>query len=218
MAFRKKIYYPENQIERNLFTKGKEWMTLDDWKEYQGFYHKYATGEVFTEKDWDPIKSKTLVRYKDKNDSYFKYLDLKHYTIVNGEKRIIIGGNGNQFYRYDAPRAVKRLPTEVEIEDGVMTRHFIYKENEPSRLFYEVSPEQVKDYDRDHTGINQYLYGLANVPWKISGPERDVYKNGLLHLPGVVDTNIRIIERFSKKFPILKQILTNPREFSIYDK
>ncbi len=81
MAYRKKLYYPENQIQRNLFTKGQEWMTLDDWKEYQGFYHKYATGEVFTEKDWDPIRSKVLVKYKKKEDAYFKYLDLKHYVV-----------------------------------------------------------------------------------------------------------------------------------------
>jgi hypothetical protein len=218
MAFRKKIYYPENQIERNLFTKGKEWMTLDDWKEYNGFYHQYATGEVFTEKDWDPIRSKALVRYRDKQESYFKYLDLKHYTVVGGEKKLIIGGGGNQFYRYVAPRAVKRLPTEVEKQDGVMTRYFVYKRNEPNRVFFEVDKDQTDDYERDHTGINQYLYGLVEVPWKIDGPEKDVYKNGLVITPGVIDTNLRIVDRFSEKFPILRKLLNNPREFTKYDK
>lgn len=218
MPIRKKLYYPENQIQRNLFTKGKEWMTLDDWKEYTGFYHQYATGEVFTEKDWDPIRSKTLIRYKEKSESYFKYLDLKHYAIVGGEKKRIIGGGGNQFYRYDAPRAVKRLPTEIEREDGVMTRHFVYKRNEPTRVFFEVDEDQTSDFERDHAGINQYLYGLVDVPWKIEGPEYDVYKNGLMIIPGVVDTNLRIVDRFSEKFPILKKLLNNPREHSKYDK
>ena len=32
MSYRKKIYYPESQIEKNLYTNGKEWMTIDDLK------------------------------------------------------------------------------------------------------------------------------------------------------------------------------------------
>lgn len=218
MAFRKKIYYPENQIERNLFTEGGEWMTLDDWKEYTGFYHKYATGEVFTEKDWSPVRSRKLVKYQKREDSYFKYLDLKHYVVVGGEKKEIIGGGGNHFYRYTAPRAVKVRPSQIEQEDGVMTRYFIYKRNEINRIFFEVDKSQVTDYGSDNTGINQYLYGLLEIPWKLAGPEFDVRKNGILIEPGIVDTNLRIVDRYSKKFPILKEILTNPREHTRFDK
>lgn len=218
MAYRKKLYYPENQIQRNLFTEGGEWMTIDDWKEYIGFYHKYATGEIFTEKDWNPLKSKKLVKYQTRNDSYFKYLDLKHYVLVKGEKKEIIGGGGNHFYRYTAPRAIKVVPSEIEIEDGVMNRYFVYKRNEPDRVCFEVDSSQVTNYSSDNVGINQYLYGLIEIPWKLSGPEFDVRENNVLLKPGVVDTNLRIVERFSKKFPILKTILTNPREHSKYDK
>ena len=38
MATRLKIYYPENQIVRNLTTTGKKWM-LSDGTEYVGLYH-----------------------------------------------------------------------------------------------------------------------------------------------------------------------------------
>ena len=218
MAFRKKLYYPENQIQRNLFTRGGELMTLDDWKEYEGFYHKYTTGEVFTEKDWNPLRSKALVKLKKRDESYFRYIDLKHYVIINGDKKQIIGGGGSQFSRYTAPRAVKVLPSEIEQEDGVMTRYFIYKRNEPTRVFFEVDESQIQNFNTDHTGINQYLYGFLEIPWKISGPEFDIRSNGILTKPGIVDTNLRIIDRYSKKFPILKQILNNPREHSKYDK
>ncbi len=67
-------------------------------------------------------------------------------------------------------------------------------------------------------GINQYLYELVEIPWKISGPEFDVIENGILKIPGVANTNKRIVEKYSKKFPILKQILNNPREYTKYDK
>ena len=52
------------QIDKGLHTKGKEWMTADDQVEYVGFYHKYTTGEVYTRKDWDPVYSRKLKRYK----------------------------------------------------------------------------------------------------------------------------------------------------------
>ena len=99
-----------------------------------------------------------------------------------------------------------------------MTRYFIYKRNEPTRVFFEVDESQIQNFNTDHTGINQYLYGFLEIPWKISGPEFDIRSNGILTKPGIVDTNLRIIDRYSKKFPILKQILNNPREHSKYDK
>ena len=66
-------------------------------------------------------------------------------------------------------------------------------------------------------GINQYLYGLLNIPWKIKGPEYDIFDNGILVESGVYDTNKRIVDRFSEKFRILSKILSNYREHSRYD-
>ena len=99
-----------------------------------------------------------------------------------------------------------------------MTRYFVYKRNEQNRVFFEIAKSQSENFDLDNEGINQYLYGLVEIPWKIDGPEFDVRKDGLLVTPGIVETNQRIVDRFSKKFPILKTILTNPREHSKYDR
>ena len=216
MALRKKIYYPDSQIENGLFTKGKEWMTIEDWKEYVGYYHKYSTGEVFTEREWDLFKSKKLVSYRDRSDSYFKYLDLKKYVVINQNKTEVLGAN--IFSRYSAPRAVKRIPSQIEVNEGFMTRYFVIKLNEPSKVCYEIAESETKTFKTKNTGINQYLYDIIKIPWKINGLEFDKYENGLLKYPGIVDSNLRIIERYSKKFPILKKILTNPREHSKYNR
>jgi len=217
-ANRKKIYYPENQIERNLFTRGKEWMTIGDWKEYIGFYHRYETGEVFTEKDWNPNKSLKLTKYKDMSESYFKYLDIRHYKEIRGQKETIRTSGLTQLSSYSAPRAVKVLPSEIHQKNGVMNRYFIYKRNEPDKVFFEIDEPQTVDYEVDRTGINQYLYGLITIPWKLSGPEFDVYSDNVLKISGIYNTNQRIIDRYSKKFPILRSILTNPREHTKYDR
>jgi hypothetical protein len=216
MAKRKKIYYSDSEIEKGLFTKGKEYMTIDDWKEYVGYYHRYSTGELFTEREWNPLKSNKLVPYRDRSNSYFKYLDLKKYVVLAGDKKEVLGAN--MFWRYSAPRAVKRVPSESEMREGFMNRYFVIKLNEPSRVCYEVAESEVKTFKTKNTGVNQYLYDLIEIPWKINGPEFDTYENGLLKYPGVVDTNVRIVGRFSKKFPILSKILNNPREHSKYDR
>jgi hypothetical protein len=58
---------------------------------------------------------------------------------------------------------------------------------------------------------------LIQFSWKLTGPENDVFENGILVDPGVVDTNKRIILRHSKKFRKLGEIVTNYKEFTIYD-
>jgi len=215
---RKKIYYPDEQIQKNLFTEGREYMFLDDWQEYTGYYHKYSTGEVYTEKEWDAQKSKRLIRFKAGSDSYFKYLDLKQFTVFqNGDKKKIAGGAQNQYYRYASPRVVKIVPNQSELNTGLVMRYFVYKRNEPERVFFEIDKKQVKDYKSTNRGINHLLYGVITIGWKTGGPEYDVYDGDILVTPGVVDTNKRIIKRYSKKFPMLAKFITNYRKFSKYD-
>ena len=217
MNYRMKIYYPDSQIDKNLYTIGKEWMTLDDWKEYTGFYHKYITGEVFTEKDWNPNSSKRLVRYRNRSNDYFKYMDLKKFKKINNEKVEIIGNSSVNFLRYKAPRVVNVKPKDDNLLDGVMTRYFIYKRNEPDRIFFEIDEKQSKLQKKPSGGINKNLYGLIEFSWKLTGPEYDVYVEGLLKEPGVVDTNKRIILRMSKKFRKLAEIVTDFRKYTVYE-
>lgn len=218
MARRKKLYYTESEIVKNLETSGKEWMYLDTWKEYIGSYHKYeSTNEVFTESDWHPTKSMVLVPYQERPKSYFEYQDIKNYVTINGEKREKFGHykmNG-----YTSPIPVLRKPYPKEKKVGVMTRYLLIKRNEKdSRLPIEVDRSQALTINSPTSGINQFLYQLVEVPWKIDGPEFDVIENGILRTPGVFSTNKRIVERYSKKFPILSRFLTNYREFSMYNR
>lgn len=218
MARRKKIYYAENEIVRNLETIGSEFMLFDNWENYSGSYHRYeSTNEVFTEPDWHSIKSKKLVPYKEKPKSYFQYQDIINYVIINGEKKELFGTY--KMDRYSAPVAVIRQPRQSEKDSGFMTRYFLFKRNERNtRLPIEIDKKQAVTYSTPTYGINQFLYALQEIPWKIDGPEFDVIENGILKIPGVYNTNQRIVEKYSKKFPILKQVLMNFREFSIYNR
>lgn len=218
MTFRSRTYYHPSQIQNNLFTNGKEWMSIDNWKEYIGSYHKYITGEVYSESEWDPRKSFRLVKYKDRGPSYFKYVEQKQYVKKPDGTRKLKMNPLTKFDLYTKPIPIIRVPTQAEFDAGKMTRYFAYKRNEPHIFFVEISPNQTVGYYRDNTGINQYLYQLVEVPWKINGPEYDVLnKNGYLVSPGVVNTNERIILRITKKISIFGSIVNNPRQFTIYD-
>jgi hypothetical protein len=163
-------------------------MTLEDWKEYRGYYHRYITGETFTGPEWNQKTSKKLVTYRNREDSFFEYIDTKNYIKVDGQKKEIISSGVFNTNRYKAPRGIKRKPSDNELLKGVMDRFFVYKRNEPNRVFLEISENQKKLYNVTNAGINQSLYGLLEFKWKLDGPQYDVFENGVLMTPGVFDT------------------------------
>ena len=73
---RRRLYYTDNQITKNLYTMGSEWQTADG-QEYVGAYHTYVTGETYTEPDWNASKSKKLFEFKNASQTTRKYQELK---------------------------------------------------------------------------------------------------------------------------------------------
>lgn len=218
--YRQKIYYPDNQIVKNLFANSREFMLLRDFSEYIGFYHRYTTGEVFTENEWNPLKSERLIRFRDLSQSKKKYYDLKLFHKVGPNRPGIRRKNSNnrdEYFRYTAPKPIRRKLTPKEIDAGKTYRYFITKRNERDRVFFEISPEQASSYGKIDDGINQFLYEMINLPWKVDGPEYDIYEGDYIKISGVIDSNLRIIDRYSQKFRLLRQLLTNPRELTVYE-
>jgi hypothetical protein len=217
---RKKIYYPDDQIVKNLFTNGGEFSILDDFSEYVGFYHRYTTGEVFTEPEWNPLKSRRLIRYRKLQEQQKRYYDIKLFnkSYVNRPNvKRKKSNNTDEYFRYSAPRPAKRQLTQKEIDEGKTYRYFVTKRNERERVFFEISTIQAQDYYRRGEGINEFLYELITIPWKVDGPEYDIYENGILKMSGVIDSNLRIVDRYADTFRLLKQIVRNPRELTVYE-
>ena len=132
--YRMKIYYPDDQIIKNLITGGKEFMILQDFSEYIGFYHRYSTGEVFTEHQWNPSKSKRLIRFRNLSEPQKKYYDLKHFSksVHTGGVKRKKSNNNDEYYRYSAPRPAKRKLTQKELDAGKKYRFFVIL------IFYQV--------------------------------------------------------------------------------
>lgn len=217
MNTRKQLYYSASEITEGLFTRGYEFMVFDTWQNYTGYYHTYNNGdEIYSEPAWNAEKSVKLVPFRVRGDSYFKYVDLTRYKKINGVKKPIMG-----LPRPDLlidPVSVMPVPTDRDLQNGVMTRYFVFKRNEKnSKPPIEIDIAQANTYNSSFVGIDNILYELLKIQWKIKGPEFDIFDGTILKYPGIYDTNKRIVMENSKKFPILYSTITNYLQFSEYD-
>jgi hypothetical protein len=193
MAIRKKTYYTADETTNNLFTQGKEWMTLDRI-EYKGAYHKYLTGEVYTESTWNSKTSELLIAYEspttDTKTTLYRSLKPNITTL------------------YDLPTSISANITANDINAGVIIRYF-YKRYDNEKVF-ETSKKVYLDIQNDV--IDKKLYVTATVDWFITGEKQDTTFRGA-YVAGVVTKNSQQIKQVSKTLPGISDILTDPLQY-----
>jgi len=191
MIFRQKVYYTLDEISENLYTSGSEWM-LTDSTEYIGLYHKYTTGEIYTQPTWDFFKSQVLIPYKELNVDNNVYNDLK--------PDIKTEYNSIQTYY-----------PEIGIQErsiGSITRYFIKRVN--SNSIIEINKQQFEDYNSKK--IDPNINVAVSLMWSISGKVDDVFQGNVLE-KGVKTKNIESIKQAETKILGLSAKLTNLLEF-----
>ena len=205
---RKRIYYTKAQIEEGLVTNGGEWM-FTNGTEYIGQYHKYITGEVFSEATFIDGKSKILIPYIDIekiNQQTDFGIDLAKNFEYDSIKNV------------DVPKSVTpnpslQLVSNKDITNGYMTRYFAYKANDGRIL--ELSKDEYDKIGTDN-GLDEILWKRFTIRWKVIGPERDVLdKNGNIVESGIIDTNRRTVTSQSTQYPTLMNYIVNFREYAV---
>jgi hypothetical protein len=193
MASRKKTYYTIDETTNNLFTIGKQWMTLNK-KEYKGAYHTYLTGEVFTGATWNPKTAKILVEYES--------------PITNPNIRIYKKLKPKVKTAYKSVKSSTPIITNINTKTGKITRYF-YKQYDNETIF-ETTRSVYQEIERNR--VDKKLYIFHKIQWHITGPKQDEYKNGVF-IPGVVTKNTNQIKFVSKTMPGIKNILTDPLQY-----
>lgn len=203
---RSRVYYTKAQIKNGLVTDGGEWM-FTDTTEYVGQYHKYTTGEVFSESNFVEGKSRKLI----------PYIDVASVGSIN-DMGIDIAIN----YEYDKVKRVDITKTFIpnqnveEITDAdtkraYFERYFGYKQTDGRIL--ELSQE---DYAKIGTknGLAAPIWVGFKLKWKIKGPIYDILDDvGNITESGVFDTNKRTTELYSEQYPSLKSKLLDFLEY-----
>ena len=182
---RTKLYYTNNEITENLYTAGNEFET-EDQVNYIGIYHRYTTGEIYTEKKWIPGVSKKLINRVDKITSIYTKL------------------NPNLNLTYIPPTNHTVTITTSDIKAGFVERYFIMKYNEYRVI--EINESQYKDWKSKK--IDPVMYIAVKLLWYITGSKTD-----LLLDSGVTTKNKNQLEIAAKLMPQIKTYLTNLTQF-----
>jgi hypothetical protein len=199
MAARKKLYYPASHIIPNLNTIGKEWM-LENGTEYIGYYHKYIDGTQMTGPVYHSIESMTLIKYIDvvsQPDNHI-YSKLKPRT------------------EFKTPYYAFSLPTLEDYQNGKVVRYFIQRRNRNTyEDIIEIDKAQFKLWRVPKGGIDDSLYDVLSLDWKLTGPLYDDTSNRDIVF-GVYSTNQRMALLKNRIFPGLKDFITDYTELSVH--
>lgn len=181
-----KSYYSANEIVNNLYTTGQELMTTDN-VEYVGLYHKYTTGEIYSQPTWDKNKSVKLIKYKDQPESVIEYNKISDIEI-----------NYKSFNTYNV------AITKENINKGYVDRFIIKRAND--NVFYEVNSDTYDMYTRED--IDPVLYLAVKFKWYITGNINDVIQGNIL-IPGVKSNNYKELQTAEKTVPNIMSYLTD---------
>lgn len=187
---RLKSYYTADEITNDLYTFGKEFMTQDN-VEYIGPYHRYATGETYTEFQWNPRDSVRLVAYRDLAQPTMQYRKLKNFSLST-----------------IAPKQVPCTINKNDIRLGFVTRYFINKVNQLE--VFEIDSEQYAAWQSGR--IDKILYVAIELTWRIAGNLNDVVEKGITK-PGVITQNQQTLIAASQTIPNIINTVTNLTEF-----
>lgn len=170
-----KSYYSANEIVNNLYTTGQELMTTDN-VEYVGLYHKYTTGEIYSQPTWNKNKSVKLIKYKEQSDSVIEYNKISDIEI-----------------KYKSFNTYNVVITNENIKAGYVDRFIFKRVNEDK--FYEVNSDTYNAYTNNDIDPNLYL--AVKIKWYIAGNVNDTSR-GNIQIPGVYTNNrneLQVAER-----------------------
>lgn len=204
---RQRIYYTKAQIEAGLKTGGGEWM-FTDGTEYIGQYHKYSTGEVFTDSNYVDGKSRKLIPYVDvskvfdETDSIIDFAkNFEYDAIKNVDVKKSVKSNEPISDIYNRP-----------VKNGYIKRLFAYKVNDGQIL--ELDEIGYGNYGTKK-GLDAILWRKFSIDWKVQGSDYDILDSqGNVKEGGIIDENRRTIEKYSEEYPTLSKRITDFREFS----
>ena len=181
-------YYTKGQTINGLQTNGGEWMYVDG-TEYIGQYHRYTTGEVFTESSFVNGISRILIPYVDIsqiNEQNQIGIDINRNFEYDGIKKLNVTPSGK-------PNPAVVQPTDKDRRNGYFLRYFAIRANGDEII--EITINDIQSQGSEN-GLDVNLYNTFSIRWKISGPINDILDGmGNIKEAGILDTNIRTVPR-----------------------
>jgi len=198
------MYTPKNRILTDLYTRNNKLIISSSGDFYNGYYHKFYNGKMYTGKTPNEKPNYELIEVEPTDEGYsqltpqssqlpqtelaytdaptiFESLDTPGYS----EEMVIAyartqGINLNEPQRKFLPYQYYPTPTPEEYELGVFDRYFCFKINEMSYL--ELNKEVYEKLVNKDSTYQWELFTPFKIPWTLKG-ERNYVR----------DTNMGII-------------------------
>jgi len=188
---REKTYYSADEVLNNLYASDKQLMYTDGTM-YIGLYHKYSTGEIYTEAKWNSNKSKKLIKYEVFNKNKQTYKQLK--SDLN--------------LKFKTPKSAVPKILKTNIQSGILIRYFLQKRN--SKNIIEIDSKQFNDWKLNL--IDNVLYDCVKILWHISGPKTDSIIDNVKSI-GVISKNLQQLDFAKTKLSGITKLLSNPLQY-----
>lgn len=196
-------YYPSSKVKTNLTTDGG-YLLSSNGNPYSGKYYVTYDGRFFSGPDpkIGPNEELSLVERfitPDASGLSDSNLSGKQKAIIAQKTGIPSNFAPNKTPSIGKPTSYFPNPTELDYKKGYITRYFTKKENERGFII-EISQSEYNDITNGTADYNVSIYQVTKILWKLTGPIKSQRQSQYNIIPGIVDTNQRLVETANKTF------------------
>jgi len=111
------------------------------------------------------------------------------------------------------PNQIVWSPIETNYKTGFATRYFVERIAKFESYPIEIDDEQASAYGKDD-GIDEGLDSLLKLTWKLTGSERNIYRNNELYAEGIFEYNQRQVILGTRVIPNIESAIKNYTEYA----
>jgi hypothetical protein len=204
-------YVPKNMVNQNLYTNGGEFTDPSTGKAYQGYYHQYYSGDIFSGKGPTDANRKRLSSTPPNTKIAQNNVAPTRQNLAYQQAK----PSDQEIYKFGlTPEPYYPQPTQNDYQKGALVRYFAKKRNQTPSLIIEIDKATHDDLRSQRGKYNYALWSVTSLYWKITGPIKDSKdKFGVLKA-GISDTNERIVNKTDIEFRGIKGYLSDLIQFA----
>jgi hypothetical protein len=199
------MYIPIGKIDPQVYyTEGDEWYYSTTRTSYVGFYRLDFYGRAWAGKNFTS-QSPQLIKPPKTTQPIPASVNTTDQT-ANQYSNILNKSNLKQPYLSEIPISDSLPPNQDEYTLGYYVRYILDLKLSTQPYIIEVNKSTYFSYV--NSSQNTY-FNNVEVLWKITGPLYDVKENGILMEGGVVDSNLRSIQKASQTIKGIEKYFTD---------
>jgi len=187
-------YYPASKVLTNQKAGNREFINKKG-EIYNGKYYLTFDGKAFSGPSPEVGPSEPLKKISEYPSSPI----LRSLNITEQQKKeLAIKTNVSPNRALGKPVSYYPQPIESDYKRGYIIRYFTKKNNDT--FVIEISEEEYNNIVDGTANYDIKIYQTQKILWKITGPLNSQRQSQYNVIPGIIDTNKRLVETANKTF------------------